>query len=262
MGGLAHTRARSGRAARGTALTWVCMARRLPSPIVPQLVRRIQRPTVDTILLELRRVILSGDVPPGTAIPVSEVAVAFGTSAIPVREALKTLVGEALVVHQLNAGYHVAMLTPGELREMYVIREGLESAALTMAVTLATSDDDLVAGAVHRKAAAAVRVGDSGQFHRLSRDFHHALAAPSRMHRLLHMLDSAWNVTEPVRPMLHVSAADRAALHEDHAEMLAAFHRRDQAALLAASAAHHRRLVQVIASLPAGTGLLSERGGH
>src|SRR4051812_13555351 len=60
------------------------------------------------ILDELRRVILSGGAPPGTPIPIGEIATLFGVSAIPVRESLKTLVGESLVAHRPNAGYIVA----------------------------------------------------------------------------------------------------------------------------------------------------------
>jgi DNA-binding GntR family transcriptional regulator len=45
------------------------------------------------ILDELRRVILDGAVPPGTPIPLAEVANLFGVSQIPVRESLKTLIG-------------------------------------------------------------------------------------------------------------------------------------------------------------------------
>src|SRR3954463_12231328 len=82
-----------------------------------------------TVVDELRRVILDGAVPPGTPIPVSEVAELFGVSPIPIRESLKTLTGEGLVAHQTNVGYAVAQWTARELAEMYIVRETLESAA-------------------------------------------------------------------------------------------------------------------------------------
>jgi len=77
------------------------------------------------------------------------------------------------------------------------------------------------------------------------------------MPRLVHMLESAWNVTEPVQLMVHVEQFDRAALHTDHGLMLEAFLDRDVDALLAVSGAHHRRLNGVVAALPSDTGLVA-----
>jgi DNA-binding FadR family transcriptional regulator len=57
------------------------------------------------LLDELRACILDSDVPPGTPIPVDQVAAAFGVSRIPVREALMTLIGGGLVDHRPNGGY-------------------------------------------------------------------------------------------------------------------------------------------------------------
>lgn len=98
------------------------------------------------ILAELRRVILEGGVPPGTPIPVDQVAEAFGVSRIPVRESLRTLIGEGLVDHQPHSGYHVAQLIAEEFQGLYTVRGVLERAALASAVGLATPADDEVAG--------------------------------------------------------------------------------------------------------------------
>ena len=155
------------------------------------------------VLGELRRAILDGGVPPGTPIPLAEVAEVFGVSQIPVREALKTLVAANDVLEQ------------------------------------------------------AVRDGDGVAYHRGSRAFHAALTRPSRMHRLLHMLEAAWNVTEPVQSMVHVGREDRAQLHADHGAMLAAFLAGDAGRLLATSEEHAARLNAVIATLPTDTGLLA-----
>lgn len=210
-----------------------------------------------TIVDELRRVILDGAVPPGTPIPVSEVADLFGVSPIPVRESLKTLTGEGLVAHQTNMGYAVALLTAGELAEMYLVRETLESAALAAAVVRATDHERAHAAAANRLLEEAVVRDDPQTYHRQSRIFHMGLTRPSGMLRLIHMLESAWNITEPVQVMVHVEHSQRARLHEDHHEMLAAFLARDVDALLASSAAHHRRLADVVATLPTDSGLVA-----
>lgn len=209
------------------------------------------------VLGELRRAILDGGVPPGTPIPLAEVADVFGVSQIPVREALKTLVGEGLVAQRPNAGYSVAQLTAEELRELYIVRETLESASLAAAVANATDADRAAAIAANDILEQAVRNGDGVGYHRGSREFHAALTRPSHMHRLLHMLEAAWNVTEPVQSMVHVGPQDRAQLHADHGAMLAAFLAGDAERLLAASEAHAARLNSVIAKLPTDTGLLA-----
>ncbi len=211
-----------------------------------------------SIVDELRRVILDGAVPPGTPIPVSDVADLFGVSAIPVRESLKTLTGEGLVAHQTNIGYTVAQLTTSELAEMYIVRETLESAALAASVARASDADRAHVAAVNRLLEAAVAEDDPHAYHRQSRIFHMGLTRPSGMLRLIHMLESAWNITEPVQVMVHVEHQQRARLHEDHHEMLDAFLARDVDRLLASSAAHHRRLNDVVATLPTGTGLVAD----
>lgn len=211
----------------------------------------------DGVLGELRRAILDGGVPPGTLIPLAEVAEVFGVSQIPIREALKTLVAEGLVAHRRNGGYTVALLTAQELREMYIVRETLESASLTAAVHNATDTDRATAVIANQRLEQAILDGDAAAYHRGSRQFHAALTGPSRMHRLLHMLEAAWNVTEPVQSMVHVSPGDRAVLHADHRAMLEAFLAGDVDALLAVSEQHAARLNAVIATLPRDTGLLA-----
>jgi DNA-binding GntR family transcriptional regulator len=210
------------------------------------------------ILDELRACILDGDVPPGSAIPVDGVAAAFGVSRIPVREALMTLIGEGLVDHRQNAGYRVAMMTAREFAEIYVVREALETAALRAAVALAGPDDDARARAAHAALDDAVVARDGRVYHRESRRFHLALIRPCRMRRLLHMLDVAWNMTEPLQPMSHLDSERREVLHRDHAGMLAAFTERDTDALIGVFAAHHHRLQSSIGTLPHDTGLFAE----
>lgn len=235
------------------------MPPRRRSVLLSKLVIENQGSPQRDILDELRRVILDGAVPPGTPIPLGDVAELFGVSHIPVRESLKTLIGEGLVDHRHNLGYTVAQLTAAELREIYIVRETLETAALSASVQQATDADRNDAAAIHTQMERAIRDDDPLAYHRRSREFHLALTRPSRMHRLLHMLESAWNMTEPVQPMVHVARNDRVALHSDHQEMLDAFLARDLPRLLAACERHHHRLNSVIATLPTDTGLLAEK---
>jgi DNA-binding GntR family transcriptional regulator len=243
-------------AKRGTGETMPGPRRR--SVLIARLVNEHPGSSQAAILEELRRCLLEGDVPPGTPIPPDEVAAVFGVSRIPVRESLKTLIGEGLVEHRPNAGYTVAKLTTEELSEMYLVREVLETAALTAAVASAGPEDDASARAAHQALARAIVANDVRAYHRESRHFHFALVRPCGMRRLLKMFESAWNITEPVQPMAHVAESDRAKLHRDHDDMLTAFVARDAAALLRTAGTHHRRLESSLQTLPRHTGLFAE----
>jgi DNA-binding GntR family transcriptional regulator len=208
-------------------------------------------PSQALVLEELRAAILAGRVRPGAPIPVDDVAARFALSHIPVREALKTLVAEGLVEHQVRGAYVVARLTREELAELYVVRASLETAALPAAVARATPDDVQVAATALRELEAATRAGGLADHHRWSRRFHLALIVPCQMHRLLQMFERAWNVTEPGRPMSHASASATAALADDHVAMLDAFAARDAAALIELTGVHYGRLQDIVAGLPA-----------
>lgn len=199
------------------------------------------------VLDDLRRAILDGDEPPGTVIPIDAVAAVFGVSQIPIRESLKILTGEGLVEHRPHIGYSVAKLSFEEFRELYDVRQALETSALRAAVQLATIDDDRLVGSIHEALAEATRRGDEKGYHAQSRRFHMALIAPSGMHRLLRMYESAWNITEPARPMARVSAGGRNQFHADHDRMVEAFVARDADRLIAESTHHYGHLREAIA---------------
>lgn len=210
------------------------------------------------ILAELRRVILEGGVPPGTPIPVDQVAEVFGVSRIPVRESLRTLIGERLVDHRPNAGYLVAQLTVAEFQGLYTVRGILEKAALGAAVAHADPVDDERAGEALHALDRALAAEDHREYSVQSRRFHLALVTPSRMRPLLAMLESAWNVTEPFQPMSLISTDQRRRLHAEHSDMLRSFLARDAQTLLLVAALHLDHLDSSIAGLPVDTGLFTD----
>jgi DNA-binding GntR family transcriptional regulator len=195
---------------------------------------------------DLRQAILAGDEPPGTLIPIDAVAQFFGVSQIPVREALKVLLGEGLVEHKPHVGYSVAKLSFAEFRELYDVRQALEASALREAVVHAAADDDEAVRRTHAAMAAAMGAGDERAYHSESRRFHMALIRPSRMQRLVHMYEAAWNMTEPARPMSRVDVGGRTVFYDDHDRLLAAFIARDPAVLVGESQEHYEHLKSAI----------------
>jgi DNA-binding GntR family transcriptional regulator len=198
------------------------------------------------VLSEMTRVILAGDAPPGMRIPQEGVAEALRVSLVPVREALKTLVGQGLVEHEGRGGYTVARLTDAELQELYLVRGVLERAALEHAVVRADGGDHDRARSCHRALTEAMDGDDDRAYHRESRRFHLALVAPSGMARLQAMLESAWNLTEPYRPMSRLARTEWDTLHAEHDQMLRAFVAGSGAELVACAELHHRHLQRAV----------------
>jgi DNA-binding GntR family transcriptional regulator len=231
------------------------------SGFVGKLNRADEAPAQDVILAELRRVILDGGAAPGAQIPLDAVAEFFGVSLIPVREALRTLIGEELVDHRQRSGYTVARLTSQECAELYLARGALEVAALRAAVASADGGHDRALVQSQARQRAALAADDAAAYHRESRRFHVAMLEPSRMPRLLHMLESAWNITEPVQLMSQLSRDLRAALLADHDQILAAFLARDGESLVAGSMRHSDRLRDAVLALPPDSGVFAPVGG-
>ncbi|HEY6934470.1 MAG TPA: GntR family transcriptional regulator [Marmoricola sp.] len=80
----------------------------------------------DEIAAALRRAVRERAIPPGHAMNQDLLAKQFGVSRIPLREALRTLVGEGLVIMKPGLGAVVAELRPEEVEELYGLRRQLE----------------------------------------------------------------------------------------------------------------------------------------
>jgi DNA-binding GntR family transcriptional regulator len=93
------------------------------------------RPTAsDVIARYLREAIMSGKVKEGLPIRQDEIAGLFNVSKIPVREALKRLEAEGLVIFQRNRGAVVTEMSQFEIVQIFEVRALLESNAIKLSV--------------------------------------------------------------------------------------------------------------------------------
>lgn len=90
----------------------------------------IHRPTLHEELVErLRNLIVEDTLKPGDKVPEKDLCEAFGVSRTPLREALKVLASEGLVVLKANRGARVAKVTREELEKTFPIIAVLEELA-------------------------------------------------------------------------------------------------------------------------------------
>jgi DNA-binding GntR family transcriptional regulator len=95
----------------------------------------------ELVLASVRTAILSGVMGPGARLRQEELADVFGTSRIPVREALRALEYEGLVTSEPHRGFTVTALDADDVEEVYDLRILLESEAVRLALPLLTDDD-------------------------------------------------------------------------------------------------------------------------
>ena len=94
----------------------------------------IQESTPSIIARKLRYAIAHGEVAPGSQLGEADLARELGVSRGPLREAMQRLTQEGLLVSIRNRGLFVIEMTDAEIRDMYVLRTAIESAACKLLV--------------------------------------------------------------------------------------------------------------------------------
>lgn len=149
-------------------------------------------PTGDSRLLrekvydQLREDMISCRLAPGTEIRESELAVRFGVSKSPVRDALMRLEREALVITLPRQGYRVAPVSLADVQDMFHLRDALERACVERIVRRA-GDEELAQ--LDRFRRFSGNTWDGG-FVAYNREFHRALARAAGNARMRdHLID-------------------------------------------------------------------------
>jgi DNA-binding GntR family transcriptional regulator len=88
-----------------------------------------EKPTAQLIADHLREQIVQGSIRPGQQINEYFLASQLNMSRSPVREALQRLCQEGILVYRRNHGVFVSQIERDDLREIYKVRESVESAA-------------------------------------------------------------------------------------------------------------------------------------
>jgi DNA-binding GntR family transcriptional regulator len=180
--------------------------------------------TPDVVRDGVRRAILDGDFEPGAQLRQDELAERYGTSRIPVREALRQLESEGLVTIHPNRGAVVSTLSLEDVLEMLEIRIALECRALRLAIPNMVDVDFEAAADILKSYDAEPRPQKWGE---MNWQFHKALYAPSNRPKLIAMIEANYgHVGRFIR--LQVSlAAGKERPQREHYAMLEACRRGD-----------------------------------
>lgn len=207
----------------------------------------LPRPSLHEVLLpHLRELILSGDLPPTAPIQEAELSRQLGVSRTPLREALKVLAAEGLVLLRPHRSPMVASVEPGEIAATFETIVPLEALAGRLATERAGEEGRARLAALHARLLALYEAGNrTGYFH-LNRDFHLAFAALAANPVLEATLAELLSKLMRARASANL---DRARWHQstiEHATILAAFTAREPERVAALLAEHSSRTAEAV----------------
>jgi DNA-binding GntR family transcriptional regulator len=205
------------------------------------------RPTAQLIADQLREQIVQGTFRPGQQINESAVASQLRTSRGPLREALQRLSQEGLLVSHRNRGVFVTELSTADIREIYEVRESVETAAAN--TLLDGSPEQLqdtceVLKEVIRDMAKQVAASNWQEIARLDMQFHTSFVSGTGNTRLIRIYETLAAESRMCILNLEVSYPRLDVLVQEHQNLLDLLEAEDRKGLQQAVKRHLRKAVE------------------
>lgn len=202
----------------------------------------------EAVLAELRNRITSGRIRASSPIRQDDLARQLGVSRAPVREALKTLVGEGLVDYEPHRGYFVRALHYRDLEEIYRIRALLETELAHAASAAADATLITALEAEIDAMEAADASGDLAALQSHNREFHFLIFTAAGLPHFLEHLRIAWNRTDAYRALYYAERPNRQRVHDEHRRIVAALATSDGDATARLLDEHRRNAIEGLAA--------------
>ena len=217
--------------------------------------------TVDQVADRLRSMIWGGELAPGYRLREIPLAKSFGVSRNTVRDAIRTLIQEGLISHELHRGGVVTTLSAADITDLYSVRRLLELNAV-----MSSSKNQPELARVEQSVIAIEHAVDAGDWQaavEADREFHTGIAAllqSPRIDRFFDQIGAEHRFVIGVLWIQDVSGEDTAdyvaedlaevaAEHRDVYELIAAG-KRSQArqALRAHLTKNEKRVIEILAA--------------
>lgn len=203
-----------------------------------------------SVLPELRRRIVEGDYLLGAQLSENALALEFGMSRTPVREALMALEAEGLVEVRPQRGTYVFSMDIEETRQVCGLRGILEAGALTLAAEQNSAALTRDISALVKAAASALRQGKLRECERLDVQFHETLINASENRFLIDSYRKIEGQVNALRFRLPAGMARVKDAVEQHRAIVAAIASGDVDAARRLLTGHVRNVFRLLAENP------------
>lgn len=147
------------------------------------------RPLREIVYEELRNLILTGKIKPGTRMMEIELAEDMGVSRTPIREAIRKLEKEGLVVIEPRKGAYASEVSVKDMEDILEVRANLEGLAAYLAAERMTEAEKKALDEIREKFRQAVDEGNMAEMISNDTKFHHMIVESSRNNHLIHMVE-------------------------------------------------------------------------
>jgi len=139
-------------------------------------IQSIARRSLHTELVDrLHDMIVEGDLLPGTKVPERELCERFEVSRTPMREALKVLANEGLILLAPNRGAWVSRMTIDELEEVFPVMGALEALSGQLACERITDDQLAAITETHQRMVHHYEQRELADYFRANQTIHEAI---------------------------------------------------------------------------------------
>lgn len=145
-------------------------------------------PLRDVVFNTLRQAILRGELKPGERLMEIQLANKLGVSRTPIREAIRKLELEGLVLMIPRRGAEVAEITEKSLRDVLEVRGALEELAVKLACQKITDEQILELRAAEKEFEMALSSGDVTVYAEADVKFHDVIYRATDNQRLIQLL--------------------------------------------------------------------------
>lgn len=145
----------------------------------------------DMVTAKLREMIIAGEIRASSALRQRDLAIQFGVSQTPVREALRRLESEGIVVNDPHKGSTVVEASGGLWNENFAVRAALESLAAELACDLITDVQVNELARLDEKMRALGEVND--EYRDLNRRFHFGICSAAHSPMLMSFIRLLWS---------------------------------------------------------------------
>jgi len=132
----------------------------------------INRPLYEDVAERLREQIFAHELAPGSWLDEQSLALAFGISRTPMREAIKVLASEGLVTTKMNKGAYVTEVERRDLEQIFTVLSLLEGEAAKETALRATEAELTQLDDLHHRLEKAAADRDLDQFFEINVRFH------------------------------------------------------------------------------------------